>query len=92
MVDTGASGVAIPADLARQLGYHYGRDLVSNTANGRATGYAVRVKRLEFGPFFAEDIEVAALSALDRPLLGMSLLQTLEIRQTAAGLELRPAR
>jgi clan AA aspartic protease (TIGR02281 family) len=92
MVDTGATGVAIPAELAQRLGYFSGRDLISNTANGRATGYAVRVRRLEFGPFVAENIEVAALPALDRPLLGMSVLQALEIRQTAAGLELRPGR
>jgi|GEM_PF-2895472 len=92
MVDTGATGVAIPAELARQLGYFRGREVISNTANGKTAGYAVRVKQLEFGPFHAEDIEVAALPALEKPLLGMSVLQALEIRQTAAGLELRPGR
>jgi clan AA aspartic protease (TIGR02281 family) len=92
MIDTGASGVAIPAELARRLGHDSGPDVVSNTANGQTTGYAVRVARLAFGPFFADDVKVTALPALAQPLLGMSLLQSLEIRQTAAGLELRPAR
>jgi len=92
MVDTGATGVAIPAELARQLGYYQGPEVTSNTANGQAVGYAIRVKRLTFGPFAAEDVRVAALPALPVPLLGMSMLQTLEIRQTAAGMELRPAR
>ncbi len=92
MIDTGATGVAIPAELARRLGHESGPDVVSNTANGQTTGYAVRVARLAFGPFIADDLKVTALPALAQPLLGMSLLQSLEIRQTAAGLELRPAR
>ncbi len=92
MIDTGATGVAIPAELARRLGYYSGPEVVSNTANGRATGYAIRARRLGFGPFFADDVKVIALSELDRPLLGMSLLQSLDIRQTDAGLELRAAR
>lgn len=92
MVDTGASNVAIPAELARRLGHYSGPDVVSNTANGPATGYAIRVARVAFGPFFADDVRLVALPALETPLLGMSLLQSLEIRQTAAGLELRPAR
>jgi len=92
MVDTGATGVAIPAELARQLGHYQGPEVISSTANGQAIGYAVRAARLTFGPFSAHDVDVAALPALDKPLLGMSLLQSLEIRQTAAGLELRPGR
>lgn len=92
LIDTGATGIAIPADLARQLGYTHGREVVSSTANGKVIGYAVRARRLTFGPFLTEDIEVAALPALDRPLLGMRVLQALEIRQTADGLELKPGR
>lgn len=92
MIDTGATGVAIPAELARRLGHDSGPEVVSNTANGQTTGYAVRVARLAFGPFIADDVKLTALPALAQPLLGMSLLQSLEIRQTAAGLELRPAR
>lgn len=92
VIDTGASGVAIPAELARQLGHYSGPEVVSSTANGRAVGYGIRVRQLTFGPFAAEDVRVAALPSLDRPLLGMSLLQAIEMKQTAEGLELRPGR
>lgn len=78
--------------MARQLGHFSGPEVVSNTANGRAIGYGIRVRQLTFGPFAAEDVRVAALPSLDRPLLGMSLLQSIEMKQTAEGLELRPGR
>jgi aspartyl protease family protein len=92
MIDTGATSIAVPVTLARRLGYYQGREVAVQTAGGQTTGSEFRVRRLRFGPFVAEDVTVVALMNLETPLLGMSLLQSVELRQTAEGLELRRAR
>lgn len=92
LVDTGASRVAVPVALARQLGYYQGREVTVKTANGETTGSEFKVARISFGPFVAEDVTVVALWNLETPLLGMSLLRTLDLRQTPEGLQLRRVR
>lgn len=92
LVDTGASRIAVPMTLARRLGYYQGREVVVNTASGQTTGSEFKVKRITFGPFSAEDVTVVAMMNLETPLLGMSLLQSIELRQTPAGLEMKRAR
>lgn len=92
LVDTGASRVAVPVTLARHLGYYQGREVTVKTANGETTGSEFKVARIAFGPFVAEDVTVVALWNLETPLLGMSLLRPLELRQTPEGLHLRRAR
>ena len=92
LIDTGATRIAVPVFLARRLGYYQGREVTVRTANGQTTGSEFKVKRITFGPFAAEDVTVVALWDLDAPLLGMSLLQSIELKQTAAGLEMQRAR
>lgn len=92
MIDTGATRVALPATLARRLGYYQGREVTVRTAGGEATGSEFKVRRIRFGPFVADDVTVVALIDLETPLLGMSLLQSVDLRQSAAGLELRQVR
>ncbi len=92
LIDTGASRIALPVTLARRLGYYQGREITVHTASGPSTASEFKVKRITFGPFTAEDVTVVALMNLETPLLGMSLLQSIELRQTAAGLEMRRAR
>ena len=92
MIDTGATRVALPATLARRLGYYQGREVTVRTAGGEATGSEFKVRRIRFGPFVADDVTVVALIDLETPLLGMSLLQSVDLRQSGAGLELRQLR
>jgi aspartyl protease family protein len=92
LIDTGASRVALPVTLARRLGYYEGREITVSTASGQSIASEFKVRRISFGPFVAEDVTVVALMNLETPLLGMALLQSIELRQTAAGLELRRAR
>jgi aspartyl protease family protein len=92
LVDTGASSVVLPAPLARQLGYYDGPQVVSNTANGTAVGYRFTVKTLAFGPFSVDDTTVIALPNVEVPLLGMSVLQSVDLQQTGRGQERRPRR
>lgn len=88
VVDTGASAVAVPVSLAQRLGHHRGIEVTTQTANGTIVGYEFVAREVRFGPFVARDVRVVALPNLHQPLLGMSLIGTLNLRQTAEGLEL----
>ena len=92
LVDTGASTVVVPATFAQQLGFFSGPEIMSNTANGATTGYRFTVRSLAFGPFAVDDAMIVALPNVKMPLLGMSVLQSVDMQQTQRGLELRPRR
>ena len=49
MLDTGATGIAIPAAVARRLGLARGRRLIIQTANGTASAYATRLQHVGVG-------------------------------------------
>ncbi|MBC9252327.1 aspartyl protease [Pseudomonas alcaligenes] len=91
LLDTGASAVAIPADLANQLGLKRGAPLTLSTANGLSTGYRTHLASLQLG-----DIRLNNVAALVAPgmqgnevLLGMSALKQLEFTQKGGTLVLR---
>ena len=92
LVDTGASTVVIPAALAQQLGFYSGPEVTSNTANGMTVGYRFTARSLAFGPFAVDEATIVALPNVKVPLLGMSVLQSIDLQQTQRGLELRPRR
>ncbi len=82
LVDTGATGIALPAELARELGLEPLGELQSSTANGLATGQLVRIDLELDGGVRAQNLRAVALPALDgRPLLGMSVLGRLRWTQ-----------
>jgi aspartyl protease family protein len=82
LVDTGATGTAIPADLARELGLEPIGRVQSSTANGVATGHVVRADIELAGGVRAQRLRVVALPGLDgRPLLGMDVLARLRMTQ-----------
>jgi clan AA aspartic protease (TIGR02281 family) len=92
MVDTGATMVAIPETLAHRLGHYRGREVVTQTANGPIAGFEFVAREILFGPFVANDVSVLALPNLPQPLLGMSLLGAMNLRQTPQGLALSAGR
>ena len=92
LVDTGATSVVIPAALAQQLGFFSGPEVTSKTANGMTTGYRFTARSLAFGPFAVDEATIVALPNVHVPLLGMSVLQSVDLQQTQRGLELRPRR
>ncbi|HEX6704324.1 MAG TPA: TIGR02281 family clan AA aspartic protease [Albitalea sp.] len=81
LVDTGASGTAIPASLARELGLPLDGDIESSTANGIVRGHATRADVALQGGVRVERMRLVALPALDAPLLGMNVLGRLHWRQ-----------
>ena len=83
LVDTGATGTAIPATLARELGLQVVGSMQSSTAGGVVSGqFVVGDLQLE-GGVRAERLRMAALPNLASPLLGMDVLGRLRWQQDA---------
>ncbi len=91
MLDTGATDVAVPAQVADRLGLKRGRKRIYQTAKGPATAYATILEQISLG-----DIQVHNVRASINPhmrseevLLGMSFLKQLEFSQRGDTLTLR---
>ncbi len=91
MLDTGATGVAIPAAIAARLNIKRGQRYMTQTANGTAPAYATRLDTVSVG-----DIELTNIAAGISPglqtnevLLGMSFLKHIEFTQRGDTLLLR---
>lgn len=91
LLDTGATDVAIPAALARELGLHAGSPVAVNTANGRSTGHRTRLDELTLGDIRLQDVRALIVPGMDgdEVLLGMSALKQLEFTQRDGILVLR---
>ena len=82
LIDTGATGTAIPGELARDLGLESIGSVQSNTAGGLVTGQVVRADVELRGGLAVRGLRVVALSGLrDHPLLGMDLLGRMHWQQ-----------
>ena len=83
MVDTGASLVAIPENIASRLHLtgHYPIKLI--TASGEAKGSLTRVNSLSFGNFELKDIKAVIVPDMhdDTVLLGMNVLSRFQLFQ-----------
>jgi aspartyl protease family protein len=89
LVDTGATGTAIPQALADRLGLAALGPLESSTAGGVTHGSWTRVDLvLEGGPRI-ERLRVAVLPRLQTPLLGMDVLSRLRFTQSDGSLRLQ---
>ena len=83
LVDTGATGTAIPATLARELGLEPIAAVRSNTAGGVANGQLVRADLELRGGVSVQRLRMVALPDLGAgPLLGMDVLGRLHWRQS----------
>jgi aspartyl protease family protein len=83
MLDTGATDVSIPADVADRLGLERGQRAVYQTANGPITAWRTTIAEIRLGP-----VRVGPVSASINPndtsgaiLLGMSFLRELDFSQ-----------
>lgn len=91
LLDTGASTVSVPADLADRLGLARGAPIIAQTAAGPITTYTTRLERVALGQIELHDIlaHVNPHASGDDVLLGMSFLRHLELRQQGDTLTLR---
>lgn len=90
-LDTGATTVSIPENVANTIGLQKGRPMLASTANGTITTYDTRLNSVGIG-----DIELSNVRAGINPhmggndvLLGMSFLKHLEFTQRGDTLILR---
>lgn len=91
MLDTGATGVAIPDVVAQRLGLRRGRAFSTQTANGIGTSYAVRLAQVSVGEISLQDVSAGITPGLqmEQVLLGMSFLKHIEFTQRGDTLILR---
>jgi aspartyl protease family protein len=91
LLDTGATDVAIPAGVAKQLGLERGAPISLQTANGSSTGYRTHLARLQLGAIVLTEVRALVLPGMhgDEILLGMSALKQLEFTQRDGTLLLR---
>ena len=88
LVDTGATGTAIPASLARELGLQAVGSMQSSTAGGVVKGQFVIGDLQLQGGVRAERLRMAALPNQGSPLLGMDVLGKLRWQQEAGVLRI----
>ncbi|HYQ54354.1 MAG TPA: TIGR02281 family clan AA aspartic protease [Pseudomonas sp.] len=91
MLDTGATDVAIPEVLARDLDLQRGSPVILSTANGRTEGYRTRLDSLQLGDIRLQGVRALVVPGLDGQtvLLGMSALKQLEYTQRGGTMLLR---
>ena len=92
LVDTGATGSAMSAALAAELGLASQGRVQSSTAAGNVTGQLVRADLALRGGVTAERLRMVALPGLgERPLLGMDVLGRLRWQQSDGVLRINAA-
>lgn len=92
LVDTGATMVSLGAGDARRIGIDYrkGERGISNTANGSAVVYRVRLDTVKVGDITLNGIEGLVHESADMPfaLLGMSFLNRMDMKHDGSQLTL----
>ena len=91
LLDTGASGVAVPPALADRLGLYRYQRVEIVTAAAIVPGWLVRLDRVTLGPLERRRVRGSVSEQFigDQVLLGMSFLRHFEIDQRGRTLTLR---
>jgi len=91
MLDTGATGVAVPEHIATRLGLKKGVPVEIQTANGVARAYMSTLQRVGVGDIELEDVGayINPNDQQDEILLGMTFLKHIEFTQRGDTLILR---
>lgn len=91
LVDTGATDVALPGDLAIKLNLARGPQRISQTANGSVISWQTRLSEVGLGDIRLNDVRASVLPSMqgNEVLLGMSFLKRLELVQRGDQLTLK---
>jgi aspartyl protease family protein len=83
LLDTGATSVAIPAELEGYLNLERGYPFSVHTANGTATAYQTEIDYLKIGEIVLTNVNASIIPSMEGTeiLLGMAALRQLEFRQ-----------
>ena len=90
IVDTGATRVAVPLEVAEEAGLVKGVRGQSVTASGVADTWLTQVNRLSVGPFEMASVPAVIIPDMpgDEVLLGMSFLKYLRLEQEGGSLSI----
>ena len=91
LLDTGATLISIPSQIAQQLQLKKGYPSQSRTANGNITVYSTRLNSVSIGAIELNNIRASInpYMAGDEILLGMNFMKHLEMTQRGKELILR---
>ncbi|MDH3948087.1 MAG: retroviral-like aspartic protease family protein [Gammaproteobacteria bacterium] len=91
MLDTGATDISIPENVARRLGLQRGRAVTYQTANGPAINYTTQLDAVSLGNITLYNLPASINPNVNHEdiLLGMSFLKHLEFSQKGNTLTLR---
>ncbi len=91
MLDTGATDVSIPLEIAQHLNLQAGPSAIYQTANGPVRVQLTRLQSIALGDIHLNDIRATINPGYKSPqiLLGMSFLKHLEFTQRGDTLTLR---
>ena len=83
LLDTGATTVAIPEDMAARLSLRKGQQITTVTANGLTPAYLTTIENIQLGDIVEHDVVAALVPNLPggQILLGMSFLKRLDFSQ-----------
>jgi aspartyl protease family protein len=91
MVDTGATSIALPGAEAQRMGIDYrkGRRGYTQTANGPAPIYRVKLETVRLGAIELRSVDAIVIEqGLNIALLGMSFLGRVEMKQEGSTMTL----
>lgn len=91
LLDTGATDVVVPADVAEQAGLRRGPEARARTAAGVVRVWHTRIDSLRLGEIHLRDLPATINPHMEGVgvLLGMSALRRVDFRQTGSELRLR---
>lgn len=91
MLDTGASDISIPDEIAKKLKLSYGQNRQYQTANGMITAYLTTLENVSIGNIKLQNVRASINPKMDHDeiLLGMSFLKYIEFTQRGDTLILR---
>lgn len=88
MVDTGASLVTLPANVAVAAGMRCQQLAVMQTGNGLTQTCTTTIRKLNFGKFTVSNVEALIAPNLNQPLLGMNVLKRFRVEQDGGQMRL----
>ncbi|OOZ41022.1 hypothetical protein BOW53_05735 [Solemya pervernicosa gill symbiont] len=91
MLDTGASDISIPAEVASAIGLRRGAERRYHTANGTITAYTTRLESVSIGAIRLDGLRASINPHMkgEGILLGMNFLKQIEFSQRGNQLTLR---
>lgn len=91
LLDTGASDISVPDELAQKIGLQRGRPMVYQTANGTIKVYKTRLDKVDLGGIVLGNVRASINPNMqgNEVLLGMSFLKHLEFTQRGDTLVLK---